>query len=251
MKNITLIFILSLSLYCQAGFGPGEELDFDISYGIITAGSVNMLVEKSVNQDSIPIFKVTSKAKTTSFFDRLYKIRDLIEIEFSQSDFQTYRYHKKLREGSYRQNRINLYYPNLGYANYLRKDKKAKEWSDERYDIPVPSHDIFTTFFKVRIQEFAVGDTILATVTEDAKITTVNILIKRIKKIDTIFGDIDCYELEPQLRGTDSIFKQSGDIFIYLTADEEKIPVLLESEVIFGSFRATLKSYKPAVISQP
>ncbi|MDP8210879.1 MAG: DUF3108 domain-containing protein [Candidatus Stygibacter australis] len=251
MKNIILTFILFLSLYCQAGFGAGEELNFDISYGIITAGSVNMLVEKGVNQDSIPVYKVTSRAKTTSFFDRLYKVRDLIEIEFSQNDFQTFRYHKKLREGSYRQNRINLYYPNLGYANYLRYHRKPKKWSDRRYDIPVPSHDIFTTFFKVRTLEFAVGDTIQATVAEDAKITIVNILIKRIKKIDTIFGDIDCYELEPQLRGTDSIFKQSGDIFIYLTADEEKIPVLLKSEVIFGSFRATLKNYKPAAINQP
>lgn len=251
MKKFILILILIVYQYCFAGFGVGEELDFSISYGIITAGSVNMMVTESVNQDSVPVYKVTSKAKTTSFFDRLYKVRDVIEIEFSQSDFQTFRYHKKLHEGSYRQNRINMYYPSLGYANYLKKDKNAKEWSDRKFDIPVPSHDIFTTFFKVRNQEFAVGDTIITSVAEDGKITTVNILIKRIKKIDTIFGKIDCYELEPQLRGTDSIFKQSGDIFIYLTADEDKIPVLLESEVIFGSFRATLEGYKPAVITHP
>ncbi|MCF7913062.1 MAG: DUF3108 domain-containing protein [Candidatus Cloacimonetes bacterium] len=251
MKSISLIFILVFSALCFAQFGAGEELNFAISYGIITAGSVKMTVEETVNQDSIPTYKVTSRAKTTSFFDRLYKVRDLIEIEFSQDNFQTFRYHKKLSEGKYRQNRINLYYPLAGYADYLKKDKDAKKWTETKYDIPVPARDIFTTFFSVRKLEFAVGDTIKATVTEDAKTNTVNILIRKIKNIETIFGDIDCYELEPQLRGTDSIFKQSGDIYIYLTADEAKIPVLLESEVIFGSFRATLDGYKPATATQP
>jgi Protein of unknown function (DUF3108) len=251
MKYTLLALLLLFSVCCCAQFGAGEELNFAISYGVITAGSVKMTVEETVHQDTIPTYKITSRAKTTSFFDRLYKVRDLIEIEFSQKNFQTFRYHKKLREGKYRQNRINLYYPQSGYANYLKKDKKAKKWSEKRYDISTPSHDIFTTFFNVRTLEFAVGDTIKATVTEDAKINTVNIVINKIKKIKTMFGKIDCYELEPQLRGTDSIFKQSGDIYIYLTADEAKIPVLLESEVIFGSFRATLNGYKPATISQP
>jgi len=247
MKYALLALLLIFSACCCAQFGAEEELNFAISYGVITAGSVKMTVEEAVNIDSIPIFKVTSRVKTTSFFDRLYKVRDLIEIEFSQQNFQTFRYHKKLREGKYRQNRINLYYPGSGYANYMKKDKKAKKWTEKKYDIPVPSHDIFTTFFSIRTREFAVGDTIIATVTEDAKINTVNIVINRIKNIKTMFGKIDCYELEPQLRGTDSIFKQSGDIYIYLTADEAKIPVLLESEVIFGSFRATLDDYKPAI----
>lgn len=246
MKFIITFFlftICAISLWGQ--FGDGEELNFDISYGIITAGSVKMEVSASTWHDSIPTYIVTSNAKTTRFFDRLYKVRDLIEIEFDQTSFQSFRYHKKLREGSYRQNRINFYYPNLGYSILHKKDKKAKTWTEKRYDIPVPSHDIFTTFFRVRSLEFAEGDTLAVTVTDDGDVTTVNVLVHEIKRMKTALGKIDCFVLEPQLRGTDSIFKNTGDIFIYLTADDRKIPVLLESEVIFGSFRATLKSYKP------
>jgi hypothetical protein len=246
MRNIILFFYLVFLSPLFAGFGDGEELNFAISYGIITAGSVKMTVEASTWHDTIPSYIVTSKAKTTSFFDNFYKVRDLIEIEFDQSNFQSYRYHKKLSEGSYRQNRINFYYPEVGYSILRKKDKNATKWKEIKYEIPVPSHDIFTTFFRVRTFDFAVGDTLKVTVTDDGDVTTVDVIVHRLKKMDTIFGNIDCYELEPVLLGTDSVFKNSGDIFIYLTADERKIPVLLESEVIFGSFRATLKDYKPA-----
>jgi hypothetical protein len=245
-----LFMIIVLFLTCaiaQPQFAPGEVLNFEISYGIITAGSVKMAVSSETRNDTIPLLKVTSTAKTTKFFDRLYKVRDVIEIEFYRDDFQSYRYHKTLREGGYRQNRINLYYPELGYSIYMKKDKDATKWTEKKYEIPVPSHDIFTTFFRIRSLEFAVGDTLESTVTEDGKINTIDIVIHKTKKMPTIFGEIDCYELEPVLRGTDSIFKSSGAIYIYLTADEYKIPVLLESEVIFGSFRATLNSYNGGI----
>jgi len=237
--------ILCLLFSPLLALNDGESLDFSINYGVIHAGNVHMSVNASVWQDSIATYNIVSEAKTTKFFDKLFKVRDLIDIEFSQLDFQSFRYHKQLREGGYRQNRINYYYPDLGYALLFKKDKKSTKWKEKSFDVPNPSRDIFTTFFMVREMDFAVGDTISVTVSEDGRNTPVNIVIHRIKKMDTIFGKIDCYELEPQLKGTDSIFKQSGDIYIYLTADERKVPVLLQSQVIFGKFKAILKGYNP------
>jgi hypothetical protein len=39
----------------------------------------------------------------------------------------------------------------------------------------------------------------------------------------------------------EAIFKQTGNIYIWLTNDEYKIPMLLESKIIFGHFRAILR----------
>jgi hypothetical protein len=244
MKKLTLFFLLLLSIALNA-INAGEVLNFSINYGIIHAGDVRMTVTAGTWQDSIPSYTVTSVAETTNFFDNLYKVRDRIEVEFYRSDFQSIRYHKQLKEGSYRQNRINMYYPAQRYALYRKKDKDANTWTEKKYDIPAKSYDIFTTFFRIRDMDFKVGDNLEVTVSEDGKNTTVNVVVHRIKKMDTIFGKIDCYEIEPQLKDTESIFKHSGDIFIYLTADERKIPVLLQSQVIFGKFRANLEKYTP------
>jgi hypothetical protein len=47
--------------------------------------------------------------------------------------------------------------------------------------------------------------------------------------------------IQPDLEG-DALFQQTGDIFVWLTDDERKLPVLLQSKVIFGHFRATLRA---------
>ena len=58
------------------------------------------------------------------------------------------------------------------------------------------------------------------------------------EKIKTIFGEIDCLKIQPDL--IESQYSSNQAIYIFLTDDDEKIPVLLESKVIFGSFKAVL-----------
>ncbi|HQO18189.1 MAG TPA: DUF3108 domain-containing protein, partial [Candidatus Cloacimonas sp.] len=53
--------------------------------------------------------------------------------------------------------------------------------------------------------------------------------------------NIECLVIEPKLKG-EAIFKQSGRILIWVTNDEYKIPVRLESKITIGSFVAILKS---------
>ena len=84
-----------------------------------------------------------------------------------------------------------------------------------------------------------VGDTLQISVTTDGKSYNALVCVLQREKIKTIFGEIDCLKIQPDLIG-ESIFKQSGNIYIWLTDDDEKIPVLLESKVIFGSFKAVL-----------
>jgi hypothetical protein len=59
------------------------------------------------------------------------------------------------------------------------------------------------------------------------------------EEMDTIFGKKRCIKIQPLLVG-ESLFKQTGAIYIWLTDDAQKIPVLLESKIIFGHFRAIL-----------
>jgi hypothetical protein len=65
--------------------------------------------------------------------------------------------------------------------------------------------------------------------------------VHRKEKVKSIFGEVECLVIEPKLKG-EAVFKQTGDIFIWVTNDEYKIPVKLESKITFGSFSATLDS---------
>jgi len=74
-----------------------------------------------------------------------------------------------------------------------------------------------------------------------AEICPQKVLVHRKEVVSTIFGEVECLVIEPKLAG-EAIFKQTGNIYIWLTNDEYKIPVKLESKISFGSFTASLVS---------
>jgi len=49
--------------------------------------------------------------------------------------------------------------------------------------------------------------------------------------------------VEPILDETEGIFKQEGRIWIWVTDDEKKMPVILKSKITIGDIVAQLESY--------
>ena len=97
--------------------------------------------------------------------------------------------------------------------------------------------------YYVRNQDLAVGDTLLINVTVDGKSVVTKVLVHRIESIKTIFGKTECLVIEPVMV-SEAVFKQTGRIQIWLTNDDSKIPVKMESKVTFGSFKAYLEEYE-------
>jgi hypothetical protein len=63
------------------------------------------------------------------------------------------------------------------------------------------------------------------------------------KKIDTDAGEFRTLQIVPKIRG-ESIFKQKGTMWIWLTDDKYKIPVKLKTELPFGSITVELEKIK-------
>lgn len=223
-----------------AAFEVEEKLTFDIKYGIITAGQAELQIEEFAYKDTIPSFKITSIAKTNNFFDNFYKVRDKIESIWSKESLETLRFTKKLSEGSYRQHRIHFYYPEQNITIYMKYKKKINNFKEEKIKIPPNTQDILSAFYYLRLKELSVGDTITINVTADGRNYPADIIVLKKEILNTILGEKECFVVEPIIEG-EAIFKQTGKIKIWLTADEYKIPVRMSSKIIFGHFKAILK----------
>ncbi|MCK9329205.1 MAG: DUF3108 domain-containing protein [Candidatus Cloacimonetes bacterium] len=235
----------------QQAFQDGERLSYDIKYGIISAGeavlNANILDAKKDNDslivDPFALHKrwhITSIARTNSFFDNIFKVRDKIESVSILDSMFSLRFEKNMREGKYRQHRIHQNYPDLNMSIYTRYSRSQKKYINQRMDIPDKTFDLLSAFYKVRTMDLTPGKTYKINITADGKNYVALVIVHRIETIETIFGDkTECLVLEPALQG-ESLFKQTGEIFIWLTNDNNKIPVLLQSKVIFGNFKAIL-----------
>ncbi|HPY97254.1 MAG TPA: DUF3108 domain-containing protein [Candidatus Cloacimonadota bacterium] len=234
-QSLLILLMITTSLF---GLTAGEKLTFDIKYGVITAGSATLELKENL-YNGRPVWEISSTASTNSFFDTFFKVRDKIESVWDKERHISYKFTKDLKEGNYKQLRIHTYYPEENYTIYSKYVYKKNAFNQERITIPPNTQDIFSAFYYTRLQDLTIGKPLQIKVTTDGKNYTAQVHAIKKEKIKTIFGEINCIKIKPDLVG-EAIFKQSGDIFIWITDDKEKIPVLLESKVVFGSFKAVL-----------
>jgi hypothetical protein len=63
-------------------------------------------------------------------------------------------------------------------------------------------------------------------------------VLKR-ERIEVPAGKFDCILVEPVLK-SEGVFQSKGSIFVWLTDDERRIPVLVKSKVPVGSISVSL-----------
>lgn len=244
--KIKLLIILYLTLAISLfSIQDEERLTFDIRYGIISAAEAELYTRHIIHTDTIytdPIhaIKVTSNAKTYSFFDIFFKVRDNIISISEQGNGEAIYYEKNLREGNYRQRRLHYYDRENEYCVYQRWNHKRKEFTTTNIPITKNTYDFLGAFYYVRGQDLAVGDTLQMTMSGDGITFDAEVIVHKRERLKTIFGNVHTLMIEPILVG-ETIFKNSGRIYIWITDDEFKIPVKMQSEVRFGSFVADLK----------
>ncbi len=248
---LTLANILFFgSAFC---FLVPEKLTFSLEYGLITAGEATLSISEDSysdflfnNGDTISVYKIVSTAKTNDFFDVFYKVRDTIVSIWGQEKKLPLEFSKELSEGSYKQKRTHYYFHDKKLSLYKKYDFKKKKYKDKMMKISKETQDILSCFYLTRLQDFeshlltkkpfyinvaADGDNYIAKAIFLGKKSIYSPLYDE---------DIECYKVRPIL-ASNALFKNEGKIFIYMTADERKLPILLESECIFGKFKAVLR----------
>ncbi len=251
---ISLLFVMCVFSVWSSNIQDLETLTFDIRYGVISAAEAELKAEyieytDIFNTEPVSALKVTSTAKTYSFFDVFFEVRDEItSISEKESGLALF-YRKKLREGGYKQRRLHYYLRDSGLCIYKKWRYKQENFKTKYIDIPEDTYDFLGAFYKIRQMDLQVGDEHLMNMSGDGTTFTAKIIVHKKETIDTIFGKKECLLIEPQLAG-ETIFKNTGKIMIWLTNDEYKIPVKMESEVKFGSFVADLKDAKNVGLSK-
>jgi len=235
-----ILLMLSVSLVYGVPFMEGEKLTFDVKYGLINAAEAT-LEAKSASYQGESVWKLSTNAKTHPFFDKVFKVRDKVESWWDKDTQLPFKFSKNLQEGKYRQHRVHIYDHAKHSTIYQRWQFSKNTYENEVMDIPANTQDILSAFYYIRCQNLEVGKSARVNITADGRSMDTEVVVHRKEKRKTIFGEVECLVIEPKLRG-EAVFKQTGRILIWLTNDEYKIPVRLESKVTFGSFVATLKS---------
>jgi len=214
-------------------FSVGEHLVFEIAYGFIKAGTATMSIPDTQWVHGRPCYHIVTTAESNKFFSFFFRVRDRVESLIDVDGIFTWKFEKHIREGKFSADKY------VEYDQYYRNVITKKD----TMSVPLYVQDILSSFYYARTVPMKVGEPFDIDNYADGKVYQLKVLVHRKEQIKVPAGLFNCIVIEPILKG-EGLFNQKGKLTIWLTDDEQRIPVLMKSKVVIGSIDARLKSFK-------
>ncbi|HKI78205.1 MAG TPA: DUF3108 domain-containing protein [Ignavibacteriaceae bacterium] len=217
-------------------FKEGEKLTFDLKYGFVTAGISIMQIRDIRKIFGRDTYHITFEVNSVPSFDWIYKVRDRYETYLDVKGIFPWRFEQHLREGKFSRDFS---------AFFDQRNGKAKT-TDGTYDIPPYVNDIVAAFYLARTYDYSkmeIGEIIHLFNFYKDKAYGLDIKYLGKEVIDAPAGKFNCIIVEPIIK-EGGLFKSEGSIYVWLSDDQQKIPVRVKTKVVVGSVDAYLKSYE-------
>ena len=219
----------------------GERLDYELRWGFVTAGYASLEVKP--RKDGKTEFLTFATANKT--INKFYPVNDTVYTLVRNKGLMTDIFRKSLHEGKFH-NKSLIRFDRDGKKAVLSdtvfKDPvkhRVKRSADTSVTIDGLEHSIMSAFYLVRSLPLKVGATSRFSAVSGKKRYELKVIVHGRESIETDLGTFNTIKVEPVLDG-DGIFNSSGRIFIWLTDDEKRIPVLMQCEIKLGSIKAKI-----------
>jgi uncharacterized protein DUF3108 len=219
----------------------GEYFQFSIDWSGLNGGNALMQVQNMQTVDGHRAWRIVTKAESNSFVSKFYKVRDRAESFIDVDSLYTRRFEKHLREGSYKKDLA---------IRFDQADGKAVYENGKSYDVPARVHDVLSAFYYVRTCPLPEGGTISIPTHDNEKSYDMEVRVIRRERVEVPAGKFDCVVVQPVLK-SEGIFKAKGEMLVWLSDDERRIPVQVKSKVPIGSISVSLTDMRLAFTGKP
>jgi len=221
----------------NTAFTYGEELRYKIHYGFINAATAKIKIDpNSVEVDGRPTYHITAKGRTNSGFDWMYKVRDHFETWVDTASMAPLKYFKLVKENKYKD-------VDLVYYNHEEEKLRGKK---KNMEMPRYAQDVVSGMFYARTLDFSdakPGDTYPINIYLDQEIYKLKFKFLGKETISTKFGKIRCLKIRPQVVA-DRVFKDEDSMTIWVSDDNNRIPLRVSSSLWVGAIKCDLVEHK-------
>jgi hypothetical protein len=228
--------ILPLRKIENKAFTRGEKLKYRVHYGVIDAGNATL----EVTQDTVKIAKrstlhMVAKGFTNSAWDLVFPVRDTYESYVDQESVLPWFHKRRVNENGYIINHDVAFnqYSNEAIAN------------KQRYKTDSNVQDMVSAFYYPRILDYSkakAGDLFVVNTFFDFQNYPLKIKYVGTEVIKTEFGKIKCYKFHPVVQ-KGRVFKTEEDMTVWLSADDSKVPIRVQANILVGSVKMDLIEY--------
>lgn len=247
MKTILILLAVIIvdGLFIQAtrdndslpndAFRGGETLKYELSYGFIKGGVASLQVQDYVINGRT-VYHAVAIARSTGICDKLYKVKDTYECYFDSLTGLPLKSIRDVHESTY-----NCY----NEVSFNHSKKTAVSNKTGEHQVPDKIHDIVSAFYFARRTLFdglKLGDTLKINTFFEDKVFPLTIRYKGTQDVDGNLGKVNCLMFSPVVE-TGRIFDTPDDMSIWISNDENFIPIRVQFNLIVGSLRCDLISF--------
>lgn len=214
---------------------PGETLHYSLHYGWINGGIASLRI-KEIDLSGKKIHYAKAVVKTIGITDMLYKVRDIYQ---SYIDAQTGLPLKSIRDIS------ESGYKWYNEVKFRHSDNKVISLRSGEHEVPENILDVLSALYYIRrglLKDLSIGDNVQINTFFDDKVYPMVIRYLGTEKIKTKFGKIMCLKFSPVVE-VGRVFDKEDDLTIWITDDENSIPLRIQMNLFLGSVKCDLVSF--------
>jgi hypothetical protein len=215
---------------------PGEILTFNVSWSdILTAGIAIMEIKEGTLPNGKQVLRFIVTTRSAGLVDKFYRVNDRLESVFDPGIMQSLKLSLNANHGKKKRRRELVFdHVHNTVVSTLNDDPP------ETIIIPDQVQDALSSLYYLRTRnDLIVGKTIIIPVHDSGKNWSVEVQILGREKVTTPAGKFATIKVRtfPTYEG---VFMNKGEIFVWLTDDSRKVPVLMKSTISIGSLVSTL-----------
>lgn len=229
-------------------FQAGESLTYKVYYNWgsvwLSGGEVYFKLTKE-DYKGKPVLHASGEAVSYKSFDWLFKVRDKVDTYMNEETLQSYKFSRDVYEGGYTFYRSYDWDREKNIIYSYQDNRKGKKTSKTITNVDPCGLDLMTTFYWMRTLDIAnakKGDKIPVKMAIDDEEYDMYVRYEGKEVYETKLGKFNCIKLKPLLQEGE-IFKEGEGTTLWLTDDDNRIPVRIESELRVGRITCDLKSY--------
>lgn len=220
-------------------FKDGEKLTFRVYYNMsfvwINAGNA-VFSAKAEELNGKKVFHITGDGKTAKSYEWFYKVNDRYETYLNKETMLPERFVRNVSEGNIKINQDIWFDHKTGTAV---SDNKT-------YSVPLCTQDVLSAIYLARnidYNKYKPGDKIPFSMFLDDKVYSLYIKYVGKEKIKTKMGTFHAIKIVPLLiEGT--IFKGGEKMTVWVSDDNNHLPLRIDSPILVGSIKVDLIGYE-------
>ena len=223
-------------------FQDGEWFRFRMRYGFLNASYAIATVRETTFKDQA-VYHVAATGKTTGFARWFFKVDDYFDSYFEKDIVRPIRFVRNISEGNYKRH-VEIDFDHINQSgimhDLLRKTKTEISFAPNL-------QDLVSAFYFLRnhfdLEGIRVGETASLHMIYDKKPFAFQFRFLGYENVKTKFGVVPCVKFRPYVE-EGRIFKKESGLSLWVSNDNNRIPIKVVAELSVGSLDVDLVDFK-------